>query len=64
MRTSLKRYNEDLAELQERLVELRAQVVAELEEAETHARGLKTTLDAVDRHLHSSRDESLETHTH
>jgi prefoldin subunit 5 len=56
MRTSLRRYNEDLQELEDRLAELRAAVVSELDETEAHLKGLKTTLEAIDRLVHSSRD--------
>jgi hypothetical protein len=56
MRTTLRRHNEDLQEIESRLAELRASVVSELDETEAHAKGLRTTLEAIDRLVHSSRD--------
>jgi len=58
VRVSLIRYNEDLAEIRERLSGLRAMVLGELEETEQHARGLQATLDDIDSllHQHNGKD--------
>jgi hypothetical protein len=59
MRVSLRRHNEDLAEIRQKLAMLRATVLEELEESEQHVRGLQATLDSIDGLMHQNGKEVM-----
>lgn len=52
MKTTLKRYFEDLNTFEQELLHLRSRVVAELSDTEKHVQGLRKALDDVDHLLH------------